>query len=126
MDFMARFTKPWVHRVSRAAAIRRGYCVRLTMNLRFTANYELHRLICRELKFKSARRRTRERSVGLGNLFRVRVTERPSVGKVDLRDLILKKSALDKLDLPFGIVEGKFGYLFSIRCRELIRCSQGG
>jgi hypothetical protein len=28
-------------------------------------------------------------------------------GKVDLSDLILKKSALDKLDLPFGIVEGE-------------------
>ena len=29
------------------------------------------------------------------------------IGKVNLTDLILKKSALDKLDVPFGIVEGR-------------------
>ncbi|EJD03959.1 vacuolar protein sorting-associated protein vps13 [Fomitiporia mediterranea MF3/22] len=36
-------------------------------------------------------------------------------GNIDLRDLSLKKSVLDKLDLPFGVVEGRIGrFMLSI------------
>ena len=33
-------------------------------------------------------------------------THRKFLGNIDLRDLRLKNSVLDKLDLPFGVVEG--------------------